>query len=80
MRKEREIEEMLLQWACSAFCDEEKEPEVEILSLDYDEEEDLWEAEIFVSTCPDDLYVTFWTDDHHFLRENRLHIECVEPL
>ncbi|HEU5378559.1 MAG TPA: hypothetical protein VFV38_24320 [Ktedonobacteraceae bacterium] len=77
-----QVEDCIIEWASEAFYDERNDiaPEIEVLSLQYDREEDLWEAELYVSACPNDVCVTFWLTHHHFLRDNDVHIETVEYL
>lgn len=70
----------ILHWAHDHWLVEESDPapEIRILDMTYDPDEDLWAAELLVSTRAKHPYVTFWFGDARLLLENRLHIESVE--
>lgn len=62
---EEEARNAITRWAKQHFAENEENitPEVEILSIKYDDEEDQWTAELEVSTSADNPTVTFFMDD-----------------
>ena len=48
---------------------------VEVLSIKYDEDEDVWEAELEVDTSADNPYVTFFEDSMY---ANGIQVKGVE--
>jgi hypothetical protein len=71
---EQEACAAIVRWAKRYYSPEidDPTPDVNVVSITHDANEDEWIAELEVSSCADNPFVTFW------LEENRLHIENIE--
>ncbi len=78
--KKQEARTAIIRWAQSYFAPEidDPPPEVAILSIAYNEQDDEWIAELEISSSADNPTVTFWFDNHHPMEKNRLHIANIE--
>jgi hypothetical protein len=77
---EPEARAVIIHWARGYFAPEMDDPlpEVEVLSIVYNEQEDEWTTVLQVSTSADNPTVTFWVDEGHLLEKHRVHIENIE--
>lgn len=63
-KEEEEARRNITRWAKFYYAENEESvvPDVEIISIVYDEKEDYWEAELEVSTSADNPHVLFYVD------------------
>jgi len=59
---EEEARSRIITWAKDHFAEEESMPEVEVVSILYNENFQGWEAELTISTSADNPYVNFFED------------------
>lgn len=71
---EQEAREVITHWAKDYYGGLGDAPGVEVVSMEAEDDE--WQAKLAVDGADHD--VTFWVDDHHYLMENRLHIESLK--
>lgn len=64
----------VIKWAQSYYVLEQDDPipEVEVIRINYDKSADEWEAELSVSTCADNPYVTFWIDERQKIKVSQV--------
>ena len=60
---EEEARKALIRWAKDYYGDDEEEPEIKIITIEYDQYEEEWSAELEVSTSADNPLVTFMIVD-----------------
>jgi hypothetical protein len=59
---EAEARQRIVAWAKDHFSEEHIIPDVKVLSIEYNEDEDEWSAELLVSTSAENPFVTFFED------------------
>lgn len=57
---EQEARARIIEWASAHFADEDEPCETKIISIEYNEDDEDWTAELEISTSEDNTIVTFF--------------------
>ena len=65
---EQEARETITSWASNHWFTNDIRPAVEVVTIEHNEDDGEWEAELEVTHCADNPHVTFTLDEQHGLQ------------